>query len=486
MLAERCAERTAVLVTTAADARASGWTEDLLVAVTERLARGRSVLLIDTIGDSALPERLAADPLEGLADVLLFGASLKHVVQQPGGFPFAFVPAGAAAQSEIELADPRWRRLLSEAQAAGYQTVVHTDAAAPGLEHVRARIGSEIALGHEGAGAPGGTDLLAVITPPPSPVPPSPAPPAPPPAARELSRDEQFEAIRVPRNAAREALIADLRSRQRAALMSPPPALEPLPGVGATRPPAPPLPSDRRTPSRATASLAEPDFLEPGFSAPVSGPRVKSRPWWFWALSLAVLAAFAAGTWIMVARPFGVAPVADTAGPVAPAVRPGAVPLPYSVAIEAHQQLPTATERVEALRNEEPDLDFYIAPSLLDGVLYYRVMAGPVADSVTVGAVLRRLIEKGHKTGTSPGDVLATPLAFLIGEYDAAGAAQQRAREALNLAIPAYVLEVPGDGESRWRVYAGAYAGQAEANVMRQLLKSAGLPDTLVQRIGAR
>ena len=490
-LAEECLERTAVLVITAAEARAAKWAEDIVVALAERIGKSRPVLLIDTIVDSGLPERLGADNLEGVADVLLFGASLKHVVQQISDPTFAFVPAGAAADFETQLADPRWRRLLSEAQSAEQLAVVHVDAAAPGLDHIGARVGACVAVGADTPDNIGGATVLALISAP-APVAPPPArlPAAPPPPAapvqRELTRDEQFEAIRVPKNAAREALIADLRARQRAALMAPPPALEPLPGVGASTPAPAGRPAIRVTPSRPTPSLNEPSFAG-ARSAVLGGARgVKSRPLAFWALSLAVLVALGAGAWIMVRRSLQeTAPASATPPAATPA--PAAVPLPYSVAIEAHQQLPTAIERVTALRKDEPDIGFYIAPSLLDSVLYYRVMAGPMADSLTVGAVLRRLIERGHKTGTNPGDVRVTPMAFLIGEFDGRGDAQKRAEEALEASIPAYVVETPQpDGSRRWRVYAGAYAGQAEANVMRQLLKSTGLPDTLVQRIGAR
>ena len=114
-------------------------------------------------------------------------------------------------------------------------------------------------------------------------------------------------------------------------------------------------------------------------------------------------------------------------------------------------------------------------------------MAGPVPDTVAAAAVMQRLLEKKIKPGRSGGDVRRTPLAFLLGEYDGESAARTRAGEAGQLGIPAYVIPVVGaDGSNRHRVYAGAYAGLAEANVMRQLLQSAGLPDSLVARVGMK
>jgi hypothetical protein len=53
------------------------------------------------------------------------------------------------------------------------------------------------------------------------------------------------------------------------------------------------------------------------------------------------------------------------------------------------------------------------------------------------------------------------------------------------LDIPSYVIEVPyTNGPPRYFLYSGAYSGAAEADVMRQLLRSAGLADTLVERTG--
>jgi hypothetical protein len=44
-------------------------------------------------------------------------------------------------------------------------------------------------------------------------------------------------------------------------------------------------------------------------------------------------------------------------------------------------------------------------------------------------------------------------------------------------------VPTPG-GPSRWRLYAGAFQGAADANVLRPLLRGAGVPDSLVPRIG--
>jgi len=167
------------------------------------------------------------------------------------------------------------------------------------------------------------------------------------------------------------------------------------------------------------------------------------------------------------------------------AVQPAGVPLPYSVAVEAHDNLPMAARRVASLDAAQPGTGFYIAPILVDSTLYYRVMAGPLADSAAAVAVMQALIEGGHKTGGSEWDIRSTPYAFLIGEYEGAEQATARMEELRALDIPSYVAEVPyADGPPKFYLYSGAYSSPAEADLMRRLLRSAGLPDTLVQRIG--
>jgi hypothetical protein len=310
------------------------------------------------------------------------------------------------------------------------------------------------------------------------------------PAYGRRPTDQDFESIRLPRQGARETLIADLRAQQRAARMSPPPTIFALPvdvpDVVARDGAAAAVPPLRLPPARRPAPLTEPTFaaMQPRL-------RVKSRRGLYIVLSLLILATLAFATWLAYQQRSRFGSVEQELLPATlvppPVFRNNVVPLPYSVAVEAHQELPLAVERVQSLRAEEQDIGFYIAPIQVDSVLYYRIMAGPVADSAEASALLRRLLEKGHKTGATQWDVRQSPLAFILGDYDTRSAAEAREREAARLSIPAYVVPVPGpDGGTRQRVYAGAYAGFAEAGIMRQLLRSAGLPDSLVQRVGTR
>jgi len=131
-------------------------------------------------------------------------------------------------------------------------------------------------------------------------------------------------------------------------------------------------------------------------------------------------------------------------------------------------------------------IPFYIAPIFVQGRLFFRVMAGPVADSASAMMLRDTLIAKRIKTITSGWDVLATPLAFLLGDYANRGDAAARQQEAEEKGVPTYVVAITSqDGSTTYRLYAGAFTGRGDADFMRQILKSAGYPDSLVERTGS-
>jgi hypothetical protein len=480
-----------------ADARRGSWAAQAAIALADRAAaRGRCILIDLVIEGGELHEPLKADNTEGIADVFLFGASLRHVVQHPRDHSFEFAAVGAPSDTATVLEHSRWVRLLGEQEREGVTLLLYVASDAPGLEVFSRRVRAAIAIANEEelpalSARIAQPTRLAVIAPPRPEIPASTPVAATPPVERDNKRSkEAFEAIRVPRNAARDALIADLRARQRAALLAPPSGTDTVSAPGAREVGEAPAVDRRRQAPRVRPA---PSITEPTFVSGVSREPVKSRRTLYWILSLAVLAAIAVGAWLVIqqqlpGRQTQAPEATDTAPPAVPQVTPQAQAsnaLIYSVAIEAHQELPLAFERVSALREEEPAMDFYIAPIMSNNVMYYQVMAGPVADSASAGALLLRLLEKGYKTGSQRGEVRRANLAFLLGEYDSRSDADTRESEAAELGIPGYVIEVvQPDETSRYRVYAGAFASPAEAAVMRQLLESVGLPDSLVQRVG--
>jgi hypothetical protein len=513
-----------VLVVASETAWHDGWSVRTTIALADHLAKTHKCLLLDlAVEGGELHPSVDVENVEGVADIFLYGASLKHVIVKPPKRRFTFAPAGIGGEPMVVLTDTRWVRLLSEQKSAGVLVLAYVPSHSDGLEILSDRIPNILALARtEELNAiadrlsPDAV-CLAVIAPDDPVIEPAGAPGSETgaravvdgkkdegdkddevdeddePEVPERDRERDFEAIRVPRNAAREALIADLRSRQRAALMAPP--LAPAPPAEEVEPA--PLPAEpRAAPKPRGPSRPPPSLSEPTFATTEPRPTVKSRKGLYIGLSLVVLAALIVGAWLVVRRyvelsanPAGSTSPASPAapGPAAPIVPSTVVPLPYAVAVEAHQELPLAVERVDALASEEKDIGFYIAPILVDSVLYYRIMAGPVTDSAAAAAILGRLLDKGHKTGASATDLRHSPLAFSLGDYESESGARDRAKEAIDLGIPAYVIEVATpQGARRHRVYAGAYAGLAEADVMRRLLRSAGLPDSLVQRVGVR
>jgi hypothetical protein len=155
------------------------------------------------------------------------------------------------------------------------------------------------------------------------------------------------------------------------------------------------------------------------------------------------------------------------------------------VAVEAHQDFATAVERVQLLRRNEPGIAFYLTPIPNQGVVYYRLLAGPAADTTAAWELMRRLVASRYKTDLDPWSIRPTVWAYQLGDFPTAGAAETRAEELLQARIPTYVVEVEyTSGPPRYRLFAGAYEGPAPAEVMAELLREAGIEARLVRREG--
>jgi sporulation related protein len=604
-----------VLLIAGTHARRSGWTSSAAIELVDRMGAHQSSVLLDLVfSGGELHEQLGTDSIEGVADIFLYGASLKHVLHRPSGLSFEFAPAGLPADTELVLTHRRWYRLLGEVEATGARLFAYVRAEAPGLEALARRIPRIVVLGGTAdtesisRRLAGVATCVAVIAPTTVETLQANNKPAAPPTLRRGTAEE-FESIRVPRKGAREALLADLRNRQRDALRAPvapteppekrekpparpaekPPARAPerpearqpeaapgrpreaaprkpkavparpseaapprqpdkasalppeavpappaktrarAPRAPARPPEAPAQPPPEAAPARArgrpatrrpepapapvqpsarkvvaappddsvAAPVAPPAFLgmrqppltEPTFAAFDTRLPVRTPSFMYAAIFVGALLLISGG-WFLFRDVFrGSAEEENLAVAGSPdAGRSNVVPLPYSVAVESHNDLSSASERVETLRNEAGgEIGFYIAPLLVNKVRYYRVMAGPVADSAEANLMLRRLLENGQKTGSNPSDVRQAPLAFVLGDYDSRYAAHQREREVGAASIPAYVVQIrTTEGRTRYRVYAGTYSSPAEADIMRRMLKEAGLPDSLVERVGIR
>jgi hypothetical protein len=517
---------TAVTLLAGPAARASGWAPRAAVAVARLWPPARPVILADLdLQRPSLHELTGVANEEGAVELIEFGLSLAAVRCTAAGGGFDVLPAGVYAPDPgAVLHDGGWTRVLLEVATQRHTLLAYVPAAAAGAAAMVERTGAVVVLAEaaeadavvEGLAHP--YAVLAVLVPAPLPVIPDgedepvviaaaadavvdAASREPDSRVRRLS-DAEFDAIRLPtERASREALIADMRDRQRAARMAPPPGLSTTRGGegAANTVPVVLLPAGESEHARemrleAAADDVDLDTLEP--SGPVQPPRRGGyrRPL-AWTLFVVLMLSLLAGAWRYLAgrlgwgsaseegmQPSAAAPVDEP--PRAPPVAD--VALPYVVAMEAHIDVATATDRILALRSGEPRLTFHIAPLEREGRLYYHVMAGPVTDSLTAVALRDTLLARRLKRAATPSDIRYSPLAFLIGDYGTRHVAEQTIADLLQKDIPAYhVLAEAADFEPLYRVYVGAFSSAAEADATRQLLRLEGIQDSLVTRTGS-
>lgn len=451
---------------------ADEWRRRAAIAVADAISTPeRRALLLDLHVPTDLGGLLGAPVGDGVEDVLAFGASIEHAEQRPAGHAFDFLGPGASATDAGLLASSEgWAPLLRRLRTSGRRVVLYVpeDALPAGWAGEM----RTVLLAPDGSEATRTLRSSAWLTPPRS----------------RATADAEYERVRVPRAAEREAYIAeqrragkpvDARSGEAAGTPHPGPAGAPPPAAGGPPPEAPPVPP----PAEPLRHLAEPMVARPV-------RRRRGRRPLAWAIGVALLVSLVAGAWHYLVRDWleqrrgATAPPPVTATDTAQPASPEPVALAWSVAIEAHDDLPTAQRRVASLAAGDPSVGYFISPVLVDSVLYYRVLAGPVADSAAAALVMQRLVAAGQKTAAAARDIRRAPLSFLIGRFADREAAEQERERLRVLDIPAFVLPTPARTDGTHRLYAGAYSGLAEADVMARLLRSAGLPDSLVTLTG--
>lgn len=449
----------AVLLVAGPEARRSGWAARAALAVASAwAARRRGMVLADL--ETAAPvlhTLLGAENTEGLADVFEFGVSLGRVAHEVGR-AFRFVPPGPYVPDPAGLfRHPHWERLVSHFAEEQATLLIYIPARADGIDMLARRAGKAIVLAgsHEAAritaSIPSGCAIEVVLCPPEAPAPREEAEPVPAPAV--------------------ELVFAD--------------------------------------PVSSHHALEEPTFIRR------TRPRRPTSP----LLWVALLLTLALGGWVGaeeyldldlapqlreqarklaldVRRRFGLAtpeperalqPQPEPEPQPEPAVQPKPIeaPAPFSVPIEAHTDYALAQERVASLRHAEPGVVFFLTPVVVDSVLYYRVLAGAAADSASATALLELLVERGHKTEVDAWALRPTVWTFHLGDFESRDSVAVRTTELANQGVPTYWVEVPYTvGLPRFRLYAGAYEGPAQAEVMAHILRAAGVTAPLVRRTG--
>ena len=419
---------THLLLIVAPDADAGAVRTAIGLAEARAQEAGRTILADAAFGSGRIHETLEVPNLEGVADMFEFGASLSRVVTRPEARSFEFIPSGPyVPDAEAILRSDRWDRIAEEVADASAALLVFVPATAPGLEALSRRAGRAVVVGD-----PESADR----------------------AVQALDPDCEVAAVVAP--------------------------------IGAVPPEELAAEAGPATEIDATL-LDQPELTEPVvFRSDQRAPDTTPLLWLLAAVVLVVAGWLGYRTFLAPSAVPPAAAVEDTA-PAAPRPEPRPVEtrIGFSVAVEAHQDLSTARDRLTRLQEDDPAVSYYIAPVPISGSVWYRVLAGPVADREAGAALMRRLVEAGHKTAFDDWAVRPTEYAFLLGEFGTREQAERRVAGLAELGIPAYVTPMDYEpGELRYRVYGGAFESPAAADVMEEMLTEARIQAPLVERVG--
>lgn len=435
-----------LILTSGTSAWREGWAARTAISLaTARAAQGVQVLLADLgLESPTLHLELGEENVEGVADIFQFGASLRRVARVVPGHGILFLPTGAYIPDPAELlADPMWEQLLAQLDEEQTCFLASLPVDTPGAERLARRFDKVVVLIEQAEG-----DAARVI-------------------AGDPERD--FELV-----------------------LYPPVEAEPVPAAET----GVELAAERELAREEEAPLHEPPPMP---RAPRRRRGVSPVLW------LLLLVAVAVGGWTMLEErsllpewarlPERLAPEQEaapepeeaTAAKAATPVmaEPVESPLPFSVAVEAHQDYATAEERVLALRRSQPAISFYLSPIVEQGVIYHRILAGPIADTTAAWKLMERLVAARQKTDLDAWSIRPTVWAFQLGDFKSKVDAVERMEELRTQQIPTYLVEVEYTaGPPRFRIYIGAFEGPAPAEILATRLKGAGLDLPLVRRYG--
>ena len=427
------------------------WAADAAVAIAAAWSdAGERVVLVDLhLEDPILHERVGMENVDGIVDVCLYGASLARGARPVPERGFHLIPVGTPTPDPgAVLWHPRWPKIAAGFREAEAWLLLYVPADAPDLSGLATWVTDAILLGPTRAAGdvPGGVRVRAAVEPP-----------------------KPLEPPAVPVEASPEA---------------------PEPAVA---------PAEVAVPLAAAEVLAEPAAArKPVAAVPEALPRRRAGVLWALFVLLIVAAALAAA-WVFGPQ-FGLrfpgralppqpAAVAQPAEPAPAAPIAAAQQLPFSVHVKAYPSLGAAFEQMNVERQRFRGTRFFVSPEAEQGILYFKVFAGPVGDTAAATRLREQLVAGG---AVDPNDIAGAtslikfnPFSFDLGDFPSEPEATSRAEVLAADSIPAYAVPVRfSDGNQRWRVYGGAFGDSIGAESMRGMLQEAGIEPRLVERVG--
>lgn len=404
---------------------------------------GRRVVLADFHLDApALDSELGGQGFEGVVDLFMYGASVARCARDVPDRAFQFIPTGTYTPDlQAVFRHPRWRKLVDGFKRSGSLLVLFVPADAADLGALATWVDSVILLGAHPEREPleplhrAGAEIRGLVVPP---------------------AGESF----VP---------------------------HPLPDL----PPTPRHPD----PQRAAADGEDLHLPPPPRRIPHRGHRAAVMLLWA-LLGLAVLIAIGYAAYALASGTGSRTSSADTLAvemtPVAASAggSPLGQPLPYSVRVVAFGGFDAARERVRELSATMPGVLFYVTPESVQGITYYKVMAGTVSTEERARQLRDRLLAAGIIDGADAvGEsslIEELPFGLVLGERPFRAAARAAVDSLLDRNVPAYHLAVPhSDGSLHWYLYAGAFADTAGARRLSDHFAGIGLDPRVTFRFGA-
>ncbi|MBI4541509.1 MAG: SPOR domain-containing protein [Gemmatimonadetes bacterium] len=412
----------------------SEWTAEMAWRVARAAAgSGRRTALVDCFVDEPALHTVAGSPNDvGIVDAFEYGASLSRIVQPQPEPNLFFIAAGTFAPEPRSLmTHPRWRRLAAGFRHEGALLLLYLPADC--LGELSADLDGVIAL------AQPGTDI----------------------AAAEASD----VADALGRGLLLLAVVGEPRGPQPVAPADGgPEAAAPPGGVAAAAGPAP-----RRRDSAPMSLLIRERHGTP----------------WGWYAALFALALGVAGylSRAQLLRLAGWAPAAmpvlPRAVPAAPDARaPRADSLPLAIQVSAWRSVVDAQASADTL--ERDGIPTMISPVLLrDSRIWFRVYAGPVTSGAEVDSLRHVLRTSGHLAPDAAAS--RVPLSFALAGGLTPNAAQTERARLRSAGVPCFVL---GQGDGAYRLFAGAFESEEQADILRGLLSEAGAAGRLLPRVG--